>query len=153
MTSAGIAAQHRAVAGRLTDPLIFVCFFVSGFCSLLYEVLWTRLAFAHFGIITPVLSLVVSVFMLGLGIGSVFGGRLAAFGTQRFRISPLYLYAAAEGCVAIGAFVVPSLFNWTAVLLVQAGAASSAEFLFCRLRASSLRYFHGAWRWEPRSRL
>ena len=129
MRSADAAAQQRSVAGRLADPLIFVCFFISGFCSLLYEVLWTRLAFAHFGIITPVLSLVVSVFMLGLGIGSVFGGRLAAFGTQRFRISPLYLYAAAEGCVAIGAFVVPNLFNWSAMLLVQAGAASSVRFL------------------------
>ncbi len=130
MRSAGVAVQHRALAGRLTDPLIFVCFFVSGFCSLLYEVLWTRLAFAHFGIITPVLSLVVSVFMLGLGIGSAFGGRLAAFATRRFRISPVYLYAAAEGLVAIGAFVVPNLFNWSAVLLVQAGAANSATFLF-----------------------
>ena len=66
MRSADAAAQQRSVAGRLADPLIFVCFFISGFCSLLYEVLWTRLAFAHFGIITPVLSLVVSVFMLSL---------------------------------------------------------------------------------------
>ena len=129
VSSAGFAAQQRALAGRLTDPIIFVCFFISGFCSLLYEVLWTRLAFAHFGIITPVLSLVVSVFMLGLGIGTVFGGRLAAFATRRFRISPIYLYAAAEGLVAIGAFVVPSLFNWSAMLLVQAGAASSVTFL------------------------
>ena len=129
MSSAGFAAQQRALAGRLTDPIIFICFFISGFCSLLYEVLWTRLAFAHFGIITPVLSLVVSVFMLGLGIGTVFGGRLAAFATRRFRISPIYLYAAAEGLVAIGAFVVPNLFNWSAMLLVQAGAASSVTFL------------------------
>ena len=129
MSSAGVVVQQRALAGRLTDPLIFVCFFVSGFCSLLYEVLWTRLAFAHFGIITPVLSLVVSVFMLGLGVGSIFGGRLAAFAAQRFGISPVYLYAAAEGLVAIGAFVVPNAFNWCATLLVQAGTANSVSFL------------------------
>ena len=106
-----------------------MCFFVSGFCSFLYQVLWTRLAFAHFGIITPVLSLVVSVFMLGLGVGSIFGGRLAAFAAQRFGISPVYLYAAAEGLVAIGAFVVPNAFNWCATLLVQAGTANSVSFL------------------------
>jgi spermidine synthase len=122
-------AQRRSVARSVTDSLVFVCFFVSGFCSLLYEVLWTRLAFAHFGIITPVLSLVVSVFMLGLGIGSAFGGLLAASANRRFGISPLYLYAAAEGLVAIGAFVVPSLFDRSTALLVQAGAASSVEFL------------------------
>src|SRR5215469_8841564 len=96
---------HR-FTGRLTLAVIFACFFVSGFCSLLYQVLWTRLAFAHFGIITPVLSLIVSVFMLGLGIGSAYGGRLAKFAEQRFNTPPLYLYAAAEVSIGIGAFAV-----------------------------------------------
>ncbi len=31
-------------------------FFVSGFSGLIYQVVWVRLAFASFGIITPVLS-------------------------------------------------------------------------------------------------
>ncbi len=111
------------------DSLVFSCFFVSGFCSLLYEVLWTRLAFAHFGIITPVLSLVVSVFMLGLGVGSAFGGRLAAAARGRLHFSPLYLYAAAEGIVAIGAFTVPRLFDRSTDLLLHVGAATSVAFL------------------------
>ena len=42
--------------------ILFVFFFVSGFCSLVYQVIWTRLAFASFGIITPVLSVVISVY-------------------------------------------------------------------------------------------
>src|SRR5207244_2320755 len=50
--------------------LLFLLFFISGFCGLLYQVVWTRLAFAAFGIITPVLSIVISVFMLGLGLGA-----------------------------------------------------------------------------------
>ena len=54
---------------------IFALFFLSGFCGLLYQVVWVRLAFAHFGIITPVLSVVVSVFMLGLSLGSWLGGK------------------------------------------------------------------------------
>lgn len=40
--------------------LLSALFFVSGFCSLLYQVVWLRLAFAQFGIVTPVLSVVVS---------------------------------------------------------------------------------------------
>jgi predicted membrane-bound spermidine synthase len=64
-------------------------FFASGFCSLLYQIVWTRLAFAAFGIITPVLSVVVSVFMLGLGIGSIWGGRWAAYAARRFAVGVL----------------------------------------------------------------
>ena len=50
--------------------VLFLLFFISGFSSLVYQVVWTRMAFASFGIITPVLSVVLSVFMLGLAIGS-----------------------------------------------------------------------------------
>ena len=63
---------------KISRWIFFAFFFVSGFCSLVYQVIWTRLAFASFGIITPVLSVVISVFMLGLSVGSwrgrAFGG-------------------------------------------------------------------------------
>ena len=39
-------------------PLLFAMFFLSGFCGLIYQLVWLRIAFAHFGIITPVLSVV-----------------------------------------------------------------------------------------------
>ena len=59
---------------QFTRRVLFLLFFLSGFCSLVYQVVWTRMAFASFGIITPVLSVVLSVFMLGLAVG-VLGGR------------------------------------------------------------------------------
>jgi len=37
-------------------PLAFLLFVVSGFCGLVYQIVWLRLAFAAFGIVTPVLS-------------------------------------------------------------------------------------------------
>src|SRR5947207_10190836 len=90
---------------------VFSLFFLSGFCSLLYQVVWLRLAFAHFGIITPVLSVVISVFMLGLGIGSVVAGRGVETWSSRFRVNPIRLYAAAEIVIGIGAFTVRGLFQ------------------------------------------
>jgi len=48
----------------------FLFFVVSGFCSLLYEVVWLRLAMASFGVTTAMVSIVVSMFMAGLGAGS-----------------------------------------------------------------------------------
>ena len=59
----------------LWRTLLFLLFFLSGFSGLLYQVVWTRMAFASFGIITPVLSVVLSVFMLGLAVGSWWGGK------------------------------------------------------------------------------
>jgi predicted membrane-bound spermidine synthase len=55
--------------------LLFLMFVVSGSCGLVYQVVWLRLAFASFGVVTPVLSLLISVFMAGLALGSWAGGR------------------------------------------------------------------------------
>ncbi len=64
-----IGAQQRA-------RLFFVFFLISGFCSLVYETIWLRLAMAAFGVTTASISIVVSVFMGGLALGSWTAGRL-----------------------------------------------------------------------------
>ena len=53
----------------------FIFFFISGFCSVLYELVWLRLAMAQFGVTTAMVSIVLSVFMAGLGLGSWASGR------------------------------------------------------------------------------
>jgi spermidine synthase len=120
--------------GKVTERnylgyVFFALFFCSGFCSLLYQVVWVRLAFAHFGIITPVLSVVISVFMLGLGIGSVVAGRGVETWSSRFRVNPVRLYAAAEFGIGIGAFTVPWLFQIGEDALLHLGDASSSGYL------------------------
>ncbi|MBV8375054.1 MAG: hypothetical protein JO302_06050, partial [Candidatus Eremiobacteraeota bacterium] len=87
------AERSRRPALAIAYTIVFGCFFVSGFCSLLYQVAWTRLAFAHFGTITPVLSLIVSVFMLGIGIGSLGGSRWADRLDPARGIPRIYFYA------------------------------------------------------------
>ena len=100
-------------------------FFISGFCALLYQLLWVRLAFMHFGVITPVLSVVVSVFMLGLGLGSWIGGRWA----NERQASPLVAYAVIEGVTGVGAFMVPRLFQAGDTWLLTQGAMDSRAYL------------------------
>src|SRR5271170_7729813 len=75
---------------------LYFLFFVSGFCSLVYQMVWTRLAFASFGIITPVLSVVLSVFMLGLSVGAWAGGRLIAGLVRKTSFSAIAFYGGAE---------------------------------------------------------
>src|SRR3954466_5475247 len=90
--------------------VLFLLFVVSGFCGLLYQVVWLRLAFAAFGVITPVLSIVLSVFMLGLSVGSWLGGRWITALTTRTGRSAIWFYAASELCLGIGGLVVPMIF-------------------------------------------
>lgn len=52
-------------------------FFISGFSALIYQVSWQRLLFTGFGVDLTSITLIISVFMMGLGIGAFFGGRIA----------------------------------------------------------------------------
>lgn len=113
---------------RFRAPLILT-FFVSGFCGLLYQVVWLRLAFASFGIITPVLSVVLSVFMLGLALGSWTAGKWAAGWTRRSGWSAVYLYAVCEAGIGLGAFLVPRLFDVGEQLLLPLGGMDSSGYL------------------------
>jgi MFS family permease len=87
------------------------------------------MAFARFGVITPVLSVVLSVFMLGLGIGSILGAKVAQRWSHRLKISSAYLYGAAELVIGIGAFVVPLLFRAGEHYLLMTGEASSTGYM------------------------
>lgn len=107
---------------------LFFFFFLSGFCGLLYQVVWLRLAFASFGIITPIISLVISVFMLGLAIGSWFGGKITRAAHAR-NFSSLYGYAAAEFIIGMGAFIVPVLFAASHSYLSDFGQLNSNLYL------------------------
>ena len=102
---------------------------LSGFCGLLYQVVWLRLAFSAFGILTPVLSVVVSVFMLGLALGSWSAGRHVTSWVRRTGLSPIYLYAAAEATIGASAFVVPAMFTMGQHWLLSVGQIDSAGYL------------------------
>jgi predicted membrane-bound spermidine synthase len=109
---------------------LFLLFFISGFCSLVYQMVWTRLGFASFGIITPVLSVVISVFMLGLSIGAWAGGRVISGLVSRTKVSAIYFYAGAEFIIGVGAFLAPKLFGWGSHFLLSAGQTDSFQYLF-----------------------
>jgi spermidine synthase len=114
---------------QLFRRILFLLFFLSGFCGLVYQVVWTRLAFASFGIITPVLSVVLSVFMLGLSVGSWIGGRSIASLVKKTGFSAIYFYAGAELLIGLGAFAVPKLFVLGERVLLTSGETDSLSYL------------------------
>ncbi len=83
---------------------LLVLFFLSGFAALLYQVVWQRVLFSVYGIDITSVTVVVTVFMLGLGIGSIAGGALS----QRMRRATLPLFALLElGIGVFGFFSLP----------------------------------------------
>jgi spermidine synthase len=114
---------------QFTRRILFFVFFLSGFCSLAYQVIWTRMAFASFGIITPVLSVVLSVFMLGLAVGSWAGGRLILLLVKKTGLSAVLFYAGAELLIGLGAFAVPHLFATGEHFLLGTGEMDSFHYL------------------------
>lgn len=111
------------------DRVIFALFVVSGFCGLCYQVVWVRLAYASFGVITPVISVIISVFMLGLSLGSWAGGRWIGDLCRKSSQSAIFFYAVAEVSIGIGAFVVPMLFGRGETALLSMGQMNSLRYL------------------------
>jgi predicted membrane-bound spermidine synthase len=54
--------------------VLHLVFFASGFAALLYQIVWQRALFAIYGINIESVTVVVTAFMLGLGLGSFVGG-------------------------------------------------------------------------------
>jgi spermidine synthase/MFS family permease len=128
-----MSVRSKLPTAPVTSPRerwIYLAFFVSGFCSLVYQVIWTRLAFASFGITTPVLSVVISVFMLGLSIGSWAGGRYIAWLRQRTGQSAAIFYALSEFIIGLGSFAVPRCFAFGERLLLHSHGSDSLQYLF-----------------------
>jgi spermidine synthase len=94
---------------------------VSGFCGLVYEVVWLRLAMASFGVTTALAAIVLSVFMAGLGLGSWGAGVLAGGTRSREARWHLRLYSLAELLVGISSLAVPHELKFGRALLERIG--------------------------------
>ncbi len=83
---------------RADHPLwLPAIFFLSGFAALIYQVVWQRVLFVALGVDIQSVTLIVSIFMLGLGLGSLLGGHLSV----RFRGRLPQVFMAAELGVAL----------------------------------------------------
>jgi spermidine synthase len=102
----------------------FGFFFVSGFCSILYELVWLRLAMAQFSVTTALVSIVLSVFMIGLGLGSWGAGRYIRSRSAGSGTPALRLYAFTELLIGLSAILVPHELVWGRMLLEKLNAGA-----------------------------
>ncbi len=106
----------------------FIFFFISGFCSVLYELVWLRLSMAQFGVTTAMVSIVLSVFMAGLGLGSWASGAWIRRHGRTTGFPPLRLYAAIELLIGASGILVPYELRLGHNILGGLGSTSSAEY-------------------------
>src|SRR5712675_1139697 len=101
---------------------IYVVFFLSGFAALLYQIVWQRALFAIYGINVEAVTIVVTAFMVGLGLGSLAGGALSRAPGR----PALALFGAIE--LGIGAFGLQSLalFRWIGARTLQMSYGATA---------------------------
>ena len=121
--SAGARLGKPAPKGVM--PYFFGFFLVSGFCSLVYEVVWLRLAMAQFGVTTPTVSIVLSVFMAGLALGSWTAGLLTRRLAGSRRATLIRFYGVTELLIASSSLTVPTALAFGRTLLAGGGAGGA----------------------------
>ena len=104
-------------------------FFISGFSALVYQVSWQRLLFTGFGVDLTSITLIISVFMMGLGIGAFFGGRIA----DKFPQKIILLFCLVELFIGIFGLVSYYLILGLQFILIQASLPVLSVFTFLLL--------------------
>ena len=100
-------------------PWIYhLLFFGSGFPALIYQIVWQRSLFTLYGVNIESVTMIVAVFMLGLGLGSLAGGWLSA----RRGIRLLLTFGSIE--ILVGSFGAASLGIFHHVGAMTAGAST-----------------------------
>jgi spermidine synthase len=124
----GFALVRSDRKSSRTDTLLLSALFLcSGMPALIYQIVWQRVLFLIYGVNSQSVAVVVSAFMLGLGLGSLLGGRLSA----RFPNHGTFLFACAELGVAV--FGLASLRIFHSFAAFTSGASLPAVIVYSLL--------------------
>jgi len=101
---------------RIPAPVLYGVFLLSGFAAILYQLVWQRSLFRLLGTSSESVTMVVTAFMLGLGLGSVAGGWVSV----RSKLALPIVFGLVE--IGIGTFGLVSmpLFRWIASVTAAA---------------------------------
>lgn len=102
---------------------IYAVFLLSGFAALLYQIVWQRALYAIYGINIESVTMVVTAFMLGLGLGSLAGGAVS----KDAKRPVLAMFSAIE--LGIGVFGAASLTIFHVVGEATLGMSPVATFV------------------------
>jgi spermidine synthase len=121
--------SNRTQGNRTLSALVVALFLCSGVPALIYQIVWQRALFAIYGVNVQSVAVVVSAFMLGLGIGSLVGGRLS----EAFPERGLLIFGICELGVAGFGLISLRLFHWASAYTAGTGLGYTILFSFLLL--------------------
>jgi spermidine synthase len=104
-----VSFPKKALVSKPTQWL-YLFFFVSGFPALLYQIVWQRALFTLYGVNIESVTMVVTAFMVGLGLGSLLGGMVS----RDPRVSPLRVFGFVELSISLYGTLSLKIFHWAA---------------------------------------
>jgi predicted membrane-bound spermidine synthase len=109
----------------MASLFIHAVFVISGLAALVYQVVWQRALMTIYGSNIESVAMVVSAFLVGLGIGSIAGGEIS-----KRKVPLVLVFSAAE--LLIGAYGVFSLdlFHWVSTYTLRAGTLETGLLAF-----------------------
>lgn len=121
MSTSAAALPSAAATAREAMPnrqlrVLCVLFFFSGFPALIYQLVWQRALFRIFGVNIESVTIVVTAFMLGLGLGGLAGGWLS----KRRGLPLLLLLATIEALTGVFGVFSLSIFERVGDLVLGA---------------------------------
>src|SRR5262249_31542548 len=122
-----IISKARQQNAARESVLVIFMFFFSGMPALIYQVVWQRTLFLIYGVNAQSVAVVVTAFMLGLGLGSLVRGALS----KRFPKRGILLFGIAELGVAV--FGITSLPLFHKFAAYTAGADLLSVIIFSLL--------------------
>jgi spermidine synthase len=116
----------KSSSSTSSSPWPYLFFFVSGFPALLYQIVWQRALFTLYGVNIESVTMVVTAFMLGLGLGSVLGGTVSR--SKHFPL--LRIFGLVELLIASYGIFSLKIFHWAADFTAGSGPLQTGLVAF-----------------------
>jgi predicted membrane-bound spermidine synthase len=125
-TTTGAAGTQRACVDTTSIAQIraglIPLFFLSGIAALVYQVCWQRMLFVAFGVDIDSVTIIVSTFMFGLGVGALIGGELA----DRFPNHLLTIFSVIELTIGLFGFLSHALIPAVGAITIRGSLTTIA---------------------------
>src|SRR4029077_7886818 len=127
-TSSPGSSPHGSTPGSALRSTAWPClfFFVSGFPALLYQIVWERALFTLYGVNIESVTMVVTAFMVGLGLGSLLGGVVSRYHLW----SLLGIFGLVELLIGLYGVFSLNLFHWAAKFTAGSPALQTGLIAF-----------------------
>ena len=121
-----LSKKHISILGYL--------FLLSGSSAIIYQIAWQRTLYTSFGINIESITMIVSIFMFGLGMGSLLGGQLS----KKFPNKLPFLFLICEIVIGLFGLVSISLIKQVSIFTLHASPWSLAIIIYGLLAIPTL---------------